>query len=166
MAEFKLERFRYTWKGDWTTGTAYRRDDIARVNGNSYVCLITHTASAAFRTDLTATLPGSSPPQPLPKWKTMTEGNTFVGDWLNGTDYNIGDIVNYDGSLWVCTVPHAGTNFATNSANWAVFTQHIKFVTDWLTGTTYGPGALAKYNGIVYKCITATTAGVTLETNI
>ena len=166
MAEFKLERFRYTWKGVWTTGTAYRRDDIARVNGNSYVCLITHTASAAFRTDLTATLPGSSPPQPLPKWKTMTEGNTFVGDWLNGTDYNIGDIVNYDGSLWVCTVPHAGTNFATNSANWAVFTQHIKFVTDWLTGTTYGPGALAKYNGIVYKCITANTAGVTLETNI
>ena len=49
MAEFKLERFKYDWKGDWTTGTAYRRDDVIRVNGKSYVCIITHVASAAFR---------------------------------------------------------------------------------------------------------------------
>ena len=49
MAEFKLERFKYNWKGDWATGTAYKRDDVIRVDGKSYVCIITHVASATFR---------------------------------------------------------------------------------------------------------------------
>ena len=51
MAEFKLERFKYTWKGDWVTGTAYKRDDVIRVGGKSYVCVITHVSNPAFRTD-------------------------------------------------------------------------------------------------------------------
>ena len=93
MAEFKLERFKYNWRGAWTTSATYKRDDVVRVNGKSYVCIVTHVASAAFRTDLTAILPGSSPPQPQPKWVVMTSGRSFVGDWTLGTDYNLGDVV-------------------------------------------------------------------------
>jgi hypothetical protein len=70
MAEFKLERFKYNWKGDWANNTSYKRDDVVRVNGKSYVCILTHDASEIFRTDLTATLPGSIPPQPQPRWLT------------------------------------------------------------------------------------------------
>src|SRR5210317_1967591 len=104
MAEFKLERFKYNWKGDWTTGTAYKRDDVVRVGGKSYVCIITHAASTNFRDDLDATLPGSVPPQPQPKWTVMTNGFSFIGDWTQGTAYNLGDIVKYNGSLWVCSI--------------------------------------------------------------
>ena len=74
MAEFKLERFKYTWKGDWTTDTSYRRDDVVRLNGKSYVCVITHVSSSKFRDDLEAILLGSVPPQLQPKWVVMTSG--------------------------------------------------------------------------------------------
>ena len=30
MAEFKLGRLRFVWQGQWTTGTAYVKDDIVR----------------------------------------------------------------------------------------------------------------------------------------
>ena len=52
MAEFKLDRFKYSWKGDWTTGTDYKRDDIVRVGGKSYVCIVTHIAASNFYVDL------------------------------------------------------------------------------------------------------------------
>jgi len=45
MAEFRLERFKYNWRGEWQTGISYRRDDIVRVGGKSYVCIITHVSS-------------------------------------------------------------------------------------------------------------------------
>ena len=38
MAEFKLDRFKYTWKGQWTQSTEYLKDDIIYNGGKSYVC--------------------------------------------------------------------------------------------------------------------------------
>ena len=93
MAEFKLERFKYNWKGVWSTSTSYKRDDVVRVNGKSYVCIVTHSSSSTFKADLTAILIGSSPPQAEPRWTVMTSGVTFVGNYAQGTDYNLGDIV-------------------------------------------------------------------------
>ena len=57
MAEFRLERFKYVWRGAWVTGTVYSRDDIVRVKGKSYVCLVGHTASTDFREDLDYIVP-------------------------------------------------------------------------------------------------------------
>jgi hypothetical protein len=166
MAEFKLDRFKYDWKGNWQAGTAYKRDDVVRVNGKSYVCIITHTASSAFRTDLTAILPESNPPQLQPRWTVMTSGQSFVGDWTGGTNYNLGDIVKYNGSLWLCVNSHAASSFASNFNNWEVFAQTSSFVGNWSSGVSYTPGAIVKYNGIAYKCETAHTSGSTLETNL
>jgi hypothetical protein len=166
MAEFRLERFKYRWRDEWQTGTAYKRDDVVRVNGKSYVCVVTHVSSAVFRDDLNAILPGSNPPQPEPRWTVMTSGRSFEGNWTNGTAYNLGDIVVYDGSLWNCVVSHTASNFAADFDNWAVFAQTTSFVGNWSTGNTYAPGAVVKYNGMSYKCVTAHTAGSTLEDNI
>lgn len=52
MAEFKLSRIRFTWKGTWTANTAYTKDDIVRFSGKSFVCLVGHTSSPSFYTDL------------------------------------------------------------------------------------------------------------------
>ena len=69
--------------GKVTGQQALRIDEmtLVRVNGKSYVCVITHVASATFREDLDAILPGSVPPQAQPKWVVMTNGLSFVGDW-------------------------------------------------------------------------------------
>lgn len=166
MAEFKLERFKYAWKGTWQPDTAYKRDDVVRVNGKSYVCVVTHVSSTIFRNDLNAILPGSVPPQPQPRWVVMTSGTSFEGEWTNGTAYNLGDIVLYDGSLWTCVSSHTASNFASDFDNWTIFAQTTSFVGNWTDGNTYAPGAVVKYNGMSYKCENAHTASSTLESNI
>ena len=166
MAEFKLERFKYNWKGAWVTGTAYKRDDVVRVGGKSYVCILTHAASSTFRADLDAILPGSVPPQALPRWTVMTNGFSFVGDWEVSTNYNLGDIAKYNGSLWLCTINHSAGSFAGDIANWTAFSQTTSFVGAWASSTSYAPGAVVSYNGNAYKCITAHSSFSTLEATI
>ena len=165
MAEFKLDRFKYNWRGDWATGTDYKRDDVVRVNGFSYVCIISHTGSALFATDLNAILPDSNPPQPQPKWVVMTASKSFVGDWAPGTSYNVGDIVLFGGTVWDCTVAHTASQFQTDIAKWAVFTKHIKFDAQWEAGTEYGHGDIVKYGGNLWKCLTSHSAQGKLEDN-
>ena len=166
MAEFSLDRFKYRWRGNWSSGTSYRRDDIVRVNGKSYVCLISHTADPAFRNDLNATLPGSSPPEPQPRWVVMTSGRSFVGNWSSGTDYNLGDVVAINGSLWLCKVSHQATTFENDYNYWTLFAYNIKFIGDWNPSTEYTPSAVVKYNGIAYECLNPHTSSSTLENNI
>ena len=166
MAEFKLERFKYRWRNTWSAGTEYKRDDIVRLNGKSYVCVISHTANAQFFTDLTAILEGSNPPQPQPRWVVMTDGRSWQGDWQSGVDYNLGDIVLYDGTLWLTTTGHTSASFAAQTSNFTVFAKGIKFVGAWAPATDYGHGAIVKYNGNAYKCTVAHASQVTLEDTI
>jgi hypothetical protein len=165
MAEFKLERFKYNWRGDWSADTSYKRDDIVRVGGKSYVCVVTHISNSSFRTDLNAILPGSIPPQPQPKWTVMTSASTFQGDWAQSIDYNLGDVVLYNGSLWSCTVSHSSADFAVDINNWTIFAQTSSFIGNWTTGVSYAPGAVVKYNGNMHKCITAHISQSLLEDN-
>ena len=44
MAEFKLDRIRFRWKGAWSSGTAYIKDDIVSYGGKVYVCIFGHTS--------------------------------------------------------------------------------------------------------------------------
>ena len=166
MAEFRLERFKYNWKGDWTANVSYNRDDVVRVNGKSYVCVITHVSNPVFRTDLDEILPGSVPPQPQPKWVVMTNGFSFVGDWTVGTDYNLGDIVKYNGSLWLCSTNHSASVFASESNNWTAFSTVTSFVGEWNSSTSYTTGAVVKYNGNLYRCKNTHASSSILETNI
>ena len=166
MAEFKLDRFKYIWRGVWVTGTVYNRDDVVRVGGKSYVCLGGHTANAFFEADLKAILPGSSPPQLQPLWRLMTDGRTFAGVWSTVSLYNENDIVNKDGSLWLCNIGHTSSTFVNDQANWNLLAAGIKYTADWTTGTDYSNGALVKYNGIVYKCIQPHISQTLLEDNL
>jgi len=163
MAEFKIDRFKYSWQGDWTAGRNYKRDDIVRVNGKSYVCILTHTSALIFGDDLNAVLPGSNPPQPQPRWKVMTDGRSFLGTWTDTTNYNVGDIVLYQGSLYNCINSHTSLNFANDFSNWLLFAETLNFVGDWTAETTYGVGTVVKYGGNNYKCIVPHTAITNLE---
>jgi hypothetical protein len=164
MAEFSIDKFKYRWQGDWTTATAYRRDDIIRVGGKSYVCLIAHTSNALFRADLNATLLGSTPPEPQPKWVVMTSGRTFLGNWATETVYDKGDIVNFQGSLYICSYNHTSDTFTADAPNvddsiqlvnqnWTLFVAGQQYLQTWTIDTDYGLNAIVKYGGIVYQCI-------------
>ena len=163
MAEFNLERFKYTWKGQWVSGTTYNRDDVIRINGRSYVCLIGHTAAATFAEDLDAILPGSTPPQPQPRWVVMTAGKSFLGDWTQGTAYVLGDIVLKDGVTYWCKDNHTADVFSNEASNWEKHVSNIAYVGNWTQSTDYNHGAIAKYNGTLYECIVGHTSQTILE---
>ena len=51
MADFRLGRLKFNWRGAWTGATDYVIDDIVKFGANTYVCTTNHT-SVAFRNRL------------------------------------------------------------------------------------------------------------------
>ena len=97
MAEFRIDRIRFNWKGPWVTGTAYRKDDVISYGGKVFVALSGHTASADFNTDLDFLVAGES----TPKWEQMGDGKAWKGDWQPEAFYKVNDVVKYRGYLFL-----------------------------------------------------------------
>ena len=151
MAEFKINQFRYTWKGSWVTGTAYKRDDVVRYGAKSYVCVRTHEADVDFYNDLYYTVPGDTAPSPA--WVKMTDGFAFRNNWELGQKYNLGDVVLYGGVLYLCIQDYTSSvNFDQGIDNWIVYADSINWRLEWQQATRYGIGDLVKYGGIIYRC--------------
>jgi hypothetical protein len=110
MAEFKITRFRYTWRGNWTSGsTTYYKDDVVYYRGSAWVCVRQHTSSV-FDDAQTYTEPGDTFASPA--WTKMVDGRQWLGQWTNGTRYDPGVIVQAGGNLYLCVASHvSSTNF-------------------------------------------------------
>jgi hypothetical protein len=167
MAEFKISRLRFTWKGVWTIGVTYNRDAVVSYNGKTYVCLFPHTATSNFYNDLAfVTSQGES----QPRWELMIDGNSWIGDWEPNTVYSDGNIVRYGGISYQCTVPHTSGATSIDLTKWVVAALVASDWTGaWIPVTRYTTGDIVKYGGIVYRCITEhVSAGVSagLEFNI
>jgi hypothetical protein len=123
MADFKIAKIRYTWKGTWSGTTQYVRDDIVYYGGKSYVCFVTHTASTTFLADLTA---------PTPCWVLMFDGGVWRGAWSTTTLYNPGDMTRYGGIVYKAITSHtsAATTVLGLEANQAAWTILAK-TEDW-----------------------------------
>jgi hypothetical protein len=151
MAEFKLGRIRFVWKGQWASTTDYIVDDVVAFNGKTYICVVTHTADV-FNTDLTAG---------IPKWNLMADGVTWDGVWTPTTDYSPGTIVRYGGTTYICVNDHtSGSTF--DDADWDVFATSFDWKTDWTDGEDYKVNDVVKYGGKTYVCNTAHTSGTYL----
>jgi hypothetical protein len=160
MAEFKISRIRYTWRNQWTNGTAYNRDDVVSYGGSSWVCFRQHTATAFAADQLFLANPNDT--DPTPAWRKMTDGYEFRNEWLPSTLYNPGDIVLNGGNLYLCVTSYtSGSEFDAGIANWTVYSSGDAFKQAWTQNTRYGIGDVVKYNGIVYRCIEGHTAADT-----
>jgi len=173
MAEFKLSRIRFNWKGEWAGGTDYIIDDMISHKGFTYVCLRTHTG-ATFTNDLA----GTDVTPAKPKWKKQSEGVVWLGDWTVSTEYAIGAIVKYGASIYECTEGHvsaatfsSGTDgLVADIGKWktvAVSSADWKY--NWTPNTLYRINDLVRYNGKVYKAtaqhVSASSATLGLEAN-
>ena len=117
MAEFKLGRIRFVWKGAWYTGTIYSVDDVVRYGGRTYICVVNHTANAEFQVDLTAA-----------NWALMSDGQEWKGDWSLNTTYKPNDIVKYGGYIYICNTGHTSTAVANDGleadlSKWDLFIE-------------------------------------------
>ena len=151
MAEFKLGRIRFIWKGDWVTATTYYKDDIVRYGGNTYICIKGHTAPADFTTSQST------------YWNKISDGQDWKGVWVAGTVYKVNDIVAYGGYLYIANTGHtaAATNtlgLEQDQSKWDTFAEGFNYSNDWTINYRYKVNDLAKYGGTVYICITGHTS--------
>ena len=148
MADFRLGRLKFNWRGDWTVATAYVIDDIVKFGANTYVCISNHTSVAA-ETDWSTT-DGS-------RWSLHTEGLYSKGDWAISTFYKLNDIVKYGNDQYRTIVSHtSGASFA--SANFLSYVKGLKFEDSWDIATEYQPGDIVVFGGYTYVSKTIHTA--------
>ncbi len=157
MAEFKLGRIRFVWKGEWSAGTTYVKDDVVRFGGKTYLCQLGHVANSNFNTDLDI----------VPtKWNLFSDGQQWRDEWTTSTVYEEGDLVKYGASIYLCTNGHtsaatAALGLENNSGDWSTFVEGFDWKGDWTTSTRYKLNDLVKYGGINYVCITHHTSAAT-----
>ena len=139
MADFKLGRLKFKWRGDWQTSTAYVVDDIIKYGGNTYVVVTNHTSqasSANFYTDLSAA-----------KYQLHTEGLFFKGDWAASTHYKLNDLVSYGGKQFRCTTAHTSSSAVLDQSKFEQYTDGITFRGDYAADTQYRISDIVKYGG-------------------
>ncbi len=154
MAEFKLGRIRFIWKGAWGSTTSYLIDDVIRYGGRTYICVISHT-SGTFTTDLAAS-----------RWQLMSDGQEYSGDWTTNYVYKPNDVVKYGGLLYIANLGHTSAATTTlgleqDAAKWDLFSEGFDYKSDWSVSTRYKVNDLVKYGAYIYTCLTHHTSAAT-----
>ncbi len=157
MAEFKLGRIRFIWKGSWSASTVYTKDDIIVYGGRTYVCVIGHTADSDFYVDLE-----NDPP----RWNQLADGQQWKGDWTTEFYYKEGDIVKYGGYIYIANNGHtsattAGEGLELNQADWDLLGETFDWKSDWQTNFRYKVNDIVKFGGNLYLCNEGHTSALT-----
>ena len=148
MAEFKLGRIKFVWKGDWAQSTIYYVDDVIRYGGRTYICKIGHTAAADFYTDLDV----------VPtRWNQMSDGQDWQGDWSTNTFYKENDLVKYGGRVYISNQSHTSAatdllGLESDQSKWDIFAEGFDWKEDWAVSTRYKVNDLVRYGGKTYVC--------------
>jgi len=155
MAEFKLGRIRFIWKGTWTAATTYYKDDVVRNGGNTYICIAGHDSPTLFTTDQSY------------YWNKISDGIEWKEDWSVSTYYKQRDIVKYGGYLYVANTAHTSAatialGLEADQTKWDLFAEGFDYKDDWAVSTRYKVNDIAKYNGLVYICIQEHTSAATI----
>ena len=162
MAEFKITRFRYTWKGDWSgSSVTYYKDDVVYHQGSPWVCIRQHT-SGVFDDAQTYTAAGDTLPSPA--WVKMAEGREWNGQWSSAQVYDLGALVVAGGNLYLCVAAHtSSSNFNSDLIKWEVLATGSNFRNNWAASTRYRVGDIVRYNGYTYQCTLEHTSGTVNE---
>lgn len=164
MTDFKLDRFKYNWRGEWSASTAYIRDDVVSYGGSSFVCIHAHTSDSLFSIDLNNQDTVNN--IPAPRWKKMTDGRAWRDQWQPSAVYDPGDIVSYGGNLYLCVETHqSSSSFIDNNDKWALYAVGTAFSQNWEPSTLYAVGKVIRYGGIVYRCLVEHTSGSSITDN-
>jgi len=138
MAEFKLGRIKFVYQGSWTTSRAYVVDDVVSVGGKAYICVISHTSSSLFATDLAGGVG-------VTKWNIVSDGLQWKGDWIATTYYQLGDLVKYGGIVYTCITAHTSATYTSptflglenDQSKWTAFATSFNWQGPWAASTRY-----------------------------
>lgn len=154
MVDFVLGRLKFVYKGNWSTSTAYIKDDIVTYGGRSFVCVANHTSSAnasgGFYTDSV-------------NWNLINDGIANRGVWATSTFYKINDIAKYGGKLYIATTGHtsnatANGGFYSDISNWQLLNDGVENRGTWATSAYYKQNDIVKFGGKIYIATTGHTS--------
>ena len=140
MADFRLGRLKFKWRGNWTVSTAYEIDDIVKFGANSYVCTTNHT-SASNETNWYSS--------DLSNWSLHLEGLQPRGDWAATTFYKLNDLVKFGNNTYRVITAHTSTQ-AFDATQFSDFVGGFQFEDSWSNLTAYQPGDVVNYGGYTY----------------
>lgn len=123
---------------DWSTSTYYK-DGVCIIEDNKlYRCNTAHTSDALdFNNDIA-------------NWDLIAGSGgsgTGIQDWATTTDYNLGDLVIQNDTIYKCKTAHTSDKWVDDYANW----QIIGMLKDWLPSTDYIEDDLVVYEHQIYK---------------
>jgi len=162
MAEFRLGRLKFNWRGAWAGSTAYVIDDIIRFGANSYVCIGNHTSQALaanFTSDAAY-------------WQLHTGGFEYSGDFAISTAYVVDDIIKEGGNLYICTNQHTSTGVASAwystdyPLHWELFQEGLNFRGAFATDTYYGINDVVSFGPRYYRCTSPFTVAGDIDTEL
>ncbi len=156
MADFKLGRIKFKWRGNWATSTSYLIDDVVKYGGNSYVVTANHTSPA--NENLFYTSPGTY----TNYWSLQAEALFFKGAYGNSTWYKLNDVVSYGGKQYRCTTAHTSSSAVLNQSNFEQFVDGHIYRGDYADSTQYRLNDIVKYGGRQYRCTTEYTSSGTV----
>ena len=125
MADFKLGRLKFKWRGDWATSTGHVIDDIVKYGGNTYVCIQNHTSpnnENIFYTSLKVIMP-----------HIQTIGNytriiLLQSNYANATWYKLNDVVSYGGKQYrTTTEAHTSSSLVLDQSKFEQYSDGITF---------------------------------------
>jgi hypothetical protein len=140
-----LGKFRFDYRGAYSSMTQYERNDVVTYGGNVYVYKLTTASTGNVPTDTAF-------------WDLMVEGFNYRGVWSSGTTYLISDLVSYGGKIYIALRDTINDNPVTETSDWSVFVDGIQYEGAWLNGTNYQKGDVVKYGGNIWIAVNNSTA--------
>ena len=157
MADFKLGRIKFKWRGDWAVDTAYLIDDVIKYGGNTYVCIQNHTSPN--NQNIFYTSPGTY----TGYWSLQAESLFNKGTYANSTWYKLNDLVKYGQRQYRCTTAHTSSSTVLNESNFELYQDGVDYKGDWTASTYYKVNDVFKFGGSQYKVTTAHTSGANAD---
>ena len=162
MADFRLGRLKFNWRGDWQASTAYVIDDIVAFKGNTYVCVVNHT-SASDETQWDSTDYSIA----TPRWQLHVPGTRMMGAWTANTFYAVNDLVSFGANQYLCvanhTSPASEEQFYSSQTNWTLYVSSVDYKGAWSNGVYYKINDIVRYGNSLYLCDTAHTSGISFD---
>lgn len=131
------------YRGNWTTSTRYRKNDLVKYGGSILRCTQGHVAASAIEdANFTIEFPGF----------------LYNQVWQDAIYYAIGDIVRHGGFLYYANANNFNISPSSDSATqWNILSKATNFLGTWNASVIYRPGDLVRRGGNLYIATSATT---------
>ena len=141
------------WRGVWQTTTKYEQNEIVKYGATLYKCNTGHTSADT-------TLDGL--PENASYWDYVATTFDWRDFWVAGRQYEIGDVVSYNGITYICTLGHVASDatlgLENDIINWTIVNRGTQWKGNWEVATRYYKDNVVKYGAKLYRCTVGHTS--------